>query len=276
MIEFRNVTKQFPGSDTYAVREFSHVIPSREIHVFLGSSGCGKTTLLRCVNRMETPSSGAILWDDENIADLEPVRLRRSIGYVMQSAGLMPHRTVLDNVTTVLRLRNGKEDPKQTTAQIRARGLEMLELVGLNPDLANRYPAQLSGGQAQRVGVARAMAPNPRVMLMDEPFAAVDPLVRAQLQDLVRDLQKEFKTTVLFVTHDVDEAVRLADQIIVLSNGAQIRQRGTARELLTNPADQFVADFLGIMPERELTLGAHGQVFSPDGRPLGKLLENQK
>ncbi|MCS4485263.1 ABC transporter ATP-binding protein [Gleimia sp. 6138-11-ORH1] len=271
MIEFINVSKQFPGSETKAVSDFSHTIPSREIHVFLGSSGCGKTTLLRCVNRMETPSSGKILWDGEDVANLDKVQLRRSIGYVLQSASLFPHITVLDNVTTVLRLRNGKEDKKLSSAQIRARGLEMLELVGLNPDLANRYPAHLSGGQAQRVGVARAMAPNPSLMLMDEPFAAVDPLVRVQLQDLVRDLQKEFKTTVLFVTHDVDEAVRLADQILVLSNGAQIRQSGTARDLLTNPADQFVADFLGITPDRELTLGADNRVFSPDGRPLGKL-----
>ncbi|EEH64716.1 ABC transporter, ATP-binding protein [Gleimia coleocanis DSM 15436] len=269
MIEFKNVSKQFPNSSQKAVDDFSYVIPSREIHVFLGSSGCGKTTLLRCVNRMEIPTSGQILWDDQDVAELNPVELRRSIGYVMQSAGLMPHRTVLDNVTTVLRLRNG--EAKLSKEQIRSRGLEMLELVGLDPQLASRYPAQLSGGQAQRVGVARALAPNPRVVLMDEPFAAVDPLVRTQLQDLVRDLQRELKTTILFVTHDVDEAVRLADKIIVLSERAQIRQAGTARELLSQPADQFVADFLGINRELPLELGAQNLVFNPDGRPLGHL-----
>lgn len=269
MIEFKNVSKQFPGSATKAVDDFSHVIPSRQIHVFLGSSGCGKTTLMRCVNRMETPTAGQVIWDGQDVAQMDPVQLRRSIGYVMQSAGLLPHRTVLDNVTTVLRLRNSQA--KLSKAQIRSRGMEMLELVGLDPALASRYPAQLSGGQAQRVGVARALAPKPLVVLMDEPFAAVDPLVRLQLQDLVKDLQRELKTTILFVTHDVGEAVRLADQIVVLSTGAQVHQAGSARELLEAPADRFVADFMGLNSDLPLRLGANNVVFNPDGRPLGRL-----
>lgn len=270
MIEFRDVTKQFrplhPG-EIPAVDRFSHIVNSRQLHVLLGSSGCGKTTLLRMVNRMETPTRGFVLIDGEDVAGRNPVELRRSIGYVMQASGLLPHRTVLDNVTTVLRLQG------QNKGQVRERGLEMLDLVGLTHDLAGRYPAQLSGGQAQRVGVARALAPNPRIVLMDEPFAAVDPLVRRQLQDLVKKLQAELQTTILFVTHDVDEALRIADHIVLLREGAHIEQTGSPGELLAHPASQFVDDFLGLQHTRKLSLAPGGVVTDDVGRPLGSLAQ---
>lgn len=270
MIEFREVTKRFesakPGT-LAAVDNFSHTIESRTIHVLLGSSGCGKTALLRMVNRMESPTSGQILIDDEDVADKDPVQLRRSIGYVMQASGLLPHRTVIDNVTTVLRLQG------QSKKQARDRGMEMLELVGLSPDLASRYPGNLSGGQAQRVGVARALAPNPNIVLMDEPFAAVDPVVRRQLQELVLDLQKELSTTIVFVTHDVDEALRIADHVVLLTEGAQIQQHGKPAELLANPANEFVEQFLGVRAARELYLSDDNVIVDTTGRPLGALTE---
>lgn len=268
MIEFRDVTKRFetakPGT-LAAVDHFSHTIESRTIHVLLGSSGCGKTTLLRMTNRMESPTSGQILIDGEDVADKDPVQLRRSIGYVMQASGLLPHRTVIDNVTTVLRLQG------QSKKQARNRGMEMLELVGLSTDLASRYPGNLSGGQAQRVGVARALAPNPKIVLMDEPFAAVDPVVRRQLQQLILDLQQELQTTIMFVTHDVDEAMRIADHVVLLTEGAQIQQDGTPAELLANPANEFVEEFLGVRTARKLYLQDDDVVVDGLGRPLGAL-----
>lgn len=266
MIEFRDVTKQFRPLESWeipAVDCFSHTVPSRQLHVLLGSSGCGKTTLLRMVNRMETPTRGSVLLDGENVADKNPVQLRRSIGYVMQASGLLPHRTVLDNVTTVLRLQG------KSKKDVRTRGLDMLELVGLSEEYANRYPAQLSGGQAQRVGVARALAPDPRLVLMDEPFAAVDPLVRRQLQDLVKRLQSELQTTIIFVTHDVDESLRIADHIVLLREGAHIEQSGQPRELLAHPASDFVTEFLGLNRTRRLSVAGDGVVVDDVGRPLG-------
>ncbi len=271
MIEFRDVTKRFQRAkkgSLAAVDNFTHRIDSRTIHVLLGSSGCGKTTLLRMVNRMESPTSGQILIDGEDVADTDPVQLRRSIGYVMQASGLLPHRTVLDNVTTVLCLQGKSKN------EARGRGMEMLELVGLAPELAQRYPGQLSGGQAQRVGVARALAPNPNIVLMDEPFAAVDPVVRRQLQELVLDLQKELETTILFVTHDVDEAIRMADEVVLLTQGAQIQQHGTPAELLANPANEFVEEFLGVRASRDLYLDDHNIIVDSAGRPLGSLSRN--
>ncbi|MDO5049765.1 MAG: ABC transporter ATP-binding protein [Actinomycetaceae bacterium] len=272
MIEFRNVTKRFQRTKEGAlpaVSQFTHTIESRTIHVLLGSSGCGKTTLLRMVNRMESPTSGQILIDGEDVADADEVQLRRSIGYVMQASGLLPHRTVMDNVTTVLRLQG------QSKKKAHERGMEMLELVGLSPDLAKRYPAHLSGGQAQRVGVARALAPNPNIVLMDEPFAAVDPVVRRQLQELVLDLQRELETTILFVTHDVDEALRIADEVVILTQGAQIQQHGTPSEILANPANDFVEEFLGVRASRDLYVGDDNIVVDSSGRPLGALTGTQ-
>jgi len=238
MIEFRGVSKQFDDG-TLAVDDFSLVIPSHKAVVLVGSSGCGKTTLLRMINRMVDPTSGSILIDDEDIAGLEPVKLRRRIGYVMQNSGLLPHRKVIDNVATVPLLEGV---PKR---QAYARAMELLDTVGLDRSLANRYPSQLSGGQQQRVGVARGLAVDPNILLMDEPFGAVDPIVRADLQQELIRLQQELGKTVVFVTHDIDEAFLLGDQVVILQVGAQIAQQGTPTEILANPATEFVADFIG-------------------------------
>lgn len=220
MIEFRAVSKQFPDG-TVAVRDFSLVLPSRKTTVFVGSSGSGKTTLLRMINRMIDPTSGSIQIDGEDTSTLEPVALRRRIGYVMQNSGLLPHYKVIDNVATVPIL-NGV--PRR---QAHADALELLDTVGLERSLAGRYPSQLSGGQQQRVGVARGLAADPNILLMDEPFGAVDPIVRAELQvELIR-LQRELDKTVVFVTHDIDEAFLLGDQVVILEKNAVVAQVGS-------------------------------------------------
>ena len=237
-IEFRSVTKRFTD-DTVAVDNFSLVIPSRKTTVLVGSSGCGKTTLLRMINRMVEPTSGSIAIDGDDIALVEPVALRRSIGYVMQNSGLLPHRKVVDNVATVPLLNGVKK------AEARERALELLDTVGLDRALADRYPSQLSGGQQQRVGVARGLAANPNILLMDEPFGAVDPIVRTELQNELLRLQRELDKTVVFVTHDIDEAFLLGDQVVILEKGAKIAQQGHPREILANPASEFVASFIG-------------------------------
>ncbi len=239
MIEFRGVSKQF-ADGTLAVDDFNLVLPSHKTTVLVGSSGCGKTTLLRMINRMVDPTSGSVEIDGEDIATLEPVKLRRRIGYVMQNSGLLPHRKVIDNVATVPLL-EGVPKPEAY-----ARALELLDTVGLERSLANRYPSQLSGGQQQRVGVARGLAVDPNILLMDEPFGAVDPIVRADLQQELIRLQLELGKTVVFVTHDIDEAFLLGDQVIILQVGAQIAQQGTPSEILANPANDFVADFIGV------------------------------
>ena len=238
MIEFRSVTKEFPDG-TRAVEDFSLVLPSRQTTVFVGSSGSGKTTLLRMINRMVDPTEGTIEIDGVDIATLAPVKLRRSIGYVMQNSGLLPHRKVVDNVATVPLLRGV---PKK---QARADALELLDTVGLDRSLADRYPSQLSGGQQQRVGVARGLAVDPNILLMDEPFGAVDPIVRAELQQELIRLQRELDKTVVFVTHDIEEAFLLGDQVVILRTGGHIAQIGTPAEILANPADEFVASFVG-------------------------------
>ena len=238
MIEFRNVSKTFPDG-TRAVDDFSIEIPSRKTTVFVGSSGCGKTTLLRMINRMVDPTSGDIEIDGENISTIKPVDLRRSIGYVMQNSGLLPHRKVIDNVATVPLLKG------VSRKEAHAHALELLDTVGLDRALANRYPSQLSGGQQQRVGVARGLAVNPNILLMDEPFGAVAPIVRSDLQREIVRLQRELDKTVVFVTHDIDEAFLLGDQVVILGKGAQIAQRGTPEEILANPANDFVANFVG-------------------------------
>ena len=239
MIEYRGVSKTFADGTT-AVGDFSLVIPSHSTTVLVGSSGCGKTTLLRMVNRMVDPSAGQVLIDDADVATRNPIELRRSIGYVMQHAGLLPHRTVLENVATVLRL-NGVDKAK---AHQRAR--EVLQTVGLDAALATRYPGQLSGGQQQRVGVARGLAADPNILLMDEPFGAVDPIVRAELQRELLRLQRELGKTILFVTHDIDEAFQLGDQVVILKRGGEVAQAGTPAEILANPADEFVSSFVGL------------------------------
>jgi osmoprotectant transport system ATP-binding protein len=238
VIEFKSVSKLYPDG-TRAVDDFSVVIPSRKTTVFVGSSGCGKTTLLRMINRMVDPTAGVIEIDSEDIAQTEPVRLRRGIGYVMQNSGLLPHRTVIDNVATVLFL------TKVPKPQAYARANELLDTVGLDRSLARRYPGELSGGQQQRVGVARGLAANPNILLMDEPFGAVDPIVRIELQAETMRLQRELDKTIVFVTHDIDEAFLLGDQILILEKGAKIAQQGTPEEILANPASDFVANFIG-------------------------------
>ena len=271
MIEFRSVTKKF-GDGTLAVEDFNLIIPSRKTTVLVGSSGSGKTTLLRMINRMVDPTSGAIEIDGESVLARKPVALRRSIGYVMQNSGLLPHFKVIDNVATVPVL-NGV--PKK---QARAQALELLDTVGLNREIANRYPSQLSGGQQQRVGVARGLAANPNILLMDEPFGAVDPIVRAELQQEIIRLQRELDKTVVFVTHDIDEAFLLGDQVVILEKGAKVAQIGSPSEILENPASDFVADFIGAeRGKRALSIRktATGSVLiDGDGRTAGVLVDS--
>ena len=268
MIEFRHVTKTFPGGNQ-AVSDFSLTVPTGSVTVLVGSSGCGKTTLLRMVNRMVDATSGEILIDGDNVLDRDPVELRRKIGYVMQSGGLLPHRTVSQNIQTVQRLTGV---PKKEAV---ARAAELMNTVGLDPLLADRYPSQLSGGQQQRVGVARALAVDPNIMLMDEPFGAVDPLVRRDLQRELISLQQRVSKTVLFVTHDIDEAFLLGDQVVILQEGAVIAQQGTPEEILAQPANDFVAHFIGHTgAKRELTKKSDNGVtlvVDEDGRIHGRL-----
>jgi len=269
MIEFRSVSKQFPDG-TVAVKDFSLVLPSRRTTVLVGSSGSGKTTLLRMINRMVDPTSGSIEIDGSDISTLEPVGLRRSIGYVMQNSGLLPHRTVVDNVATVPML---LRVPRR---QARAAALTLLDTVGLDRSLADRYPSQLSGGQQQRVGVARGLAVDPNILLMDEPFGAVDPIVRAELQQELLRLQRELDKTVVFVTHDIDEAFLLGDQVVILKKGGFIAQVGSPAEILAHPADDFVASFVGAdRGKRALHIENHGDggvLVDSDGRLAGVLV----
>jgi osmoprotectant transport system ATP-binding protein len=238
VIEFENVTKRYPDG-TVAVDNLSLQIPSNEITVLVGPSGCGKTTSLRMINRTIERTSGTISIDGEDITGKDPVALRRGIGYVIQHAGLFPHKTVVDNVATVPKLLGW--DKRKT----RATALELLERVGLDLKLAERYPAQLSGGQQQRVGVARALAADPAIMLMDEPFSAVDPIVRHQLQEELLRLQRDIGKTIVFVTHDIDEAIKLGDNVAVLRVGGKLAQFAPPAELLANPVDDFVRGFVG-------------------------------
>ncbi|MFD4421530.1 ABC transporter ATP-binding protein [Agromyces sp. NPDC058484] len=268
MIEFRGVTKQFPDG-TVAVEGVGIVIPPHKTTVLVGSSGSGKTTLLRMINRMVDPTSGQVLIDGTDVATVDPVQLRRGIGYVMQNSGLLPHRKVVDNVATVPLLRGTSK------REARARALELLDTVGLDRSLADKYPSQLSGGQQQRVGVARGLAVDPNILLMDEPFGAVDPIVRAELQQELLRLQGELGKTVVFVTHDIDEAFLLGDQVVIMQQGGKISQAASPAEILADPADDFVADFVGAnRGKRALHLtdvGGRSVVVDADGRPAGVL-----
>jgi osmoprotectant transport system ATP-binding protein len=274
LIEFQNVTKQFPDG-TFAVKDFSLVLPSHKVTVFVGSSGAGKTTLLRMINRMVNPTSGKVLIDGEDVAGLNPVALRRKIGYVLQATGLLPHRKIADNIASVPRL-NGV--PK---SKAREEALILLDTVGLDRSLADRYPDQLSGGQQQRVGVARALASDPNILLMDEPFGAVDPIVRLELQDELNRLQGEISKTMVFVTHNIDEAFAIADQVVILRAGGEIAQVGSPAEILANPADDFVETFIGAdKGKRTLHLQRREEdgvtlIVDAEGRPAGILGEDK-
>ena len=270
-IEFRSVTKRF-ADGTVAVDDFSLVIPAHKTTVLVGSSGCGKTTLLRMINRLVEPTGGEIRIDGESIAESDPVKLRRGIGYVLQNSGLLPHFTVIDNIATVPVLTG----VARKTA--RERAFELMDVVGLDRSLAERYPSQLSGGQQQRVGVARGLAVDPNILLMDEPFGAVDPIVRKELQTETLRLQRELHKTIVFVTHDIDEAFLLGDQVVILQKGAKIAQLGTPDEITENPANDFVASFIGAdkgtraLRRKETPRGAVVVDFA--GRTQGVLVED--
>jgi osmoprotectant transport system ATP-binding protein len=239
-LELRNVSKRYPGQDSAAVEELSLTVPAGHICVLVGPSGCGKTTLMRMINRMIEPSSGDILLDGKSVRDRSPSQLRREIGYAIQQIGLFPHLKIKDNIAVVPKLLGWDSQ------RIAARVDELLELVQLDPhDTRDRYPSQLSGGQQQRVGVARALAADPPLMLMDEPFGAIDPINRERLQNEFLRLQSEIRKTVVFVTHDIDEAIKMGDKIAVLKRGGVLAQYATPAELLSFPADDFVKDFVG-------------------------------
>ncbi|NHC15425.1 ABC transporter ATP-binding protein [Motilibacter deserti] len=239
MIRLDGVGKRY-ADGTVAVQSLDLDVRAGELVALVGPSGCGKTTTLKMINRLIEPTSGRILLDGDDVTHADPVQLRRRIGYVIQQVGLFPHKTILDNTATVPRLLG--VDRKQA----RSRAAELLELVGLDPKLyGNRYPAQLSGGQRQRVGVARALAADPPVLLMDEPFGAVDPVVRDRLQGEFLRLQEEVRKTIVLVTHDLDEAVRMADRICVLSQGGHVEQYDSPSNVLGSPATAFVAEFVG-------------------------------
>ncbi len=240
MIKFRGVSKTYPGSERAVVNDLSFEILEGEICVLVGPSGCGKTTTMRMVNRLIEPTEGEILIDGEPNTAMSGTQLRRKIGYAIQQIGLFPHRTIAENIATVPSLLGWDKQ------RIRGRVDELLELVGLDPgDYRDRYPAELSGGQQQRVGVARAMAADPPIMLMDEPFGAVDPITRERLQDEFVNIQQDIKKTIVFVTHDIDEAIKMGDKIAILKQGGFLAQYDTPENILSNPNSEFVASFVG-------------------------------
>jgi osmoprotectant transport system ATP-binding protein len=239
-LELRHVSKRYAGQREPAIADLSLTVPAGEVCVLVGPSGSGKTTTMRLINRMISISGGDILLGGRSVLERDPRELRREIGYVIQQIGLFPHQTVGENIATVPGLLGW---PKE---RIAARVQELLELIGFDPqELTDRYPAQLSGGQRQRVGVARALAADPPLMLMDEPFGAIDPITRTRLQDEFLGLQAKVKKTVVFVTHDIDEAIRMGDRIAILREGGRLAQYDTPQEILVHPAAEFVAEFVG-------------------------------
>jgi osmoprotectant transport system ATP-binding protein len=238
-VAYREVTKRYAGQSEPAIRDLSLEVPAGQICVLVGPSGCGKTTAMRMVNRTVEITEGDILIGGTSVRERDPARLRRETGYVIQQIGLFPHRTIAENIATVPGLLDWDRD------RVRRRIEELLELIGLDPEMRDRYPSQLSGGQQQRVGVARALAADPPLMLMDEPFGAIDPINRERLQNEFLRLQAEIRKTVLFVTHDIDEAIKMGDRVAVLHQGGRLAQYATPEELLMAPADDFVEDFVG-------------------------------
>jgi osmoprotectant transport system ATP-binding protein len=239
-VEFDHVTKAYGAGAGHAVHDLSLAIPAGRVCVLVGPSGCGKTTSLKMVNRLIEPTSGRVLLDGVDVATRDLTDLRRGIGYVIQQTGLFPHQTVLENVGTVPRLLGWPKQRQQARAE------ELLAMTGLDPaTYAGRYPAQLSGGERQRVGVARALAADPPLLLMDEPFGAVDPIVRERLQNELLRLQEQLAKTILFVTHDIDEAIKMGDVVAVLAAGGVVAQFGPPAEILARPASDFVARFVG-------------------------------
>ena len=239
MIQFEKVSKKYRGMQEDVVKDISFTIPSGEIVVLIGPSGCGKTTCLKMINRLIRLTSGKILIDGKDIMEQDPIKLRRNMGYVIQQTGLFPHMTVKENIEVIPRLE------KKDQHEIDERTEKLMKMVGLDVDqFLDRYPTQLSGGQLQRVGVARAFATDPDIILMDEPFSALDPITRSQLQDELLFLQSKLKKTIVFVTHDMDEAVKIADRICII-NGGRIVQYDTPEEIMKHPANEYVADFVG-------------------------------
>lgn len=237
MIEFKRVSKSYKNK--IVLKEVTLTIPDNQLVVLIGSSGCGKTTLLKMINRLTSCTKGEITIDGKSIKNMDAIELRRSIGYVVQDGGLFPHLTVAENISLILKIMN---EPKDVQLQ---RTYELLEMVGLDPEqFSDRYPSQLSGGQRQRVGVARAFSTNPSIILMDEPFSALDPITRAELQDEICNIQREYKKTIVFVTHDMDEAIKLADQVCVIQEGNVI-QYATPETILKHPANDYVESFIG-------------------------------
>jgi len=240
LIRLENVTKQYPGTEEPAVNNLTMDVRRGEVLVLVGPSGCGKSTTLRLINRLIEPSSGTLYLDGEDVTNMNPSLLRRKIGYVIQQVGLFPHRTIAENIATVPKLLGW--DKKR----IEERVDELLEVVSMDPETyRERYPKELSGGQAQRVGVARALAADPEVLLMDEPFGAIDPITRDRLQNEFLRLQQDLKKTIVFVTHDIDEAIKMGNRIAILREGSQIAQIDTPEAILADPADEFVENFLG-------------------------------
>jgi osmoprotectant transport system ATP-binding protein len=260
MIVLDQVSKVFDNSKEPAVSELSLEVDSGETTVLVGPSGCGKTTTMKMINRLIEPTSGTILVNGQDVLKQDPVKLRRSIGYVIQSIGLLPHRTIYQNMETVPRLLGWESD------RISSRIDELCEILDLEKDLLKRYPSELSGGQRQRVGVARALAADPPVMLMDEPFGAVDPIVRERLQDQFIDIQERLKKTIVFVTHDIDEAIKIADRIAILNRGGVLEQYATPEAILREPANSFVRRFVGAERGlKRLALIKVGEIEVEDG-----------
>lgn len=239
MISLEAVSKRFPGASGFAVKDLSLSVDEGQTVALVGPSGCGKTTTLRMINRLIEPTGGSIFVDGKDVMKEDPVRLRRGIGYVIQSVGLLPHRNVAENIAIVPRLVGW--DAGRVTRRVE----ELAAMFHLDSELLDRYPSELSGGQQQRVGVARALAIDPPVMLMDEPFGAVDPIIRGRLQDQFLDIQRELHKTIVLVTHDVDEAIKMADRVAIMNIGGVVEQYASPAEILRDPANEFVKEFVG-------------------------------